>query len=431
MTGTYDQWNTQGLWEMVADENDDHAATHIHAWRVKQDLLDDQASKLSALRDQLAQHWDPAGSPAAQAFLDRIDAMLQLVQYNSGAAAAVRQTYEQVTTAIHDAREQLKPLIDRYNDRQAAWESQSWFGRLDIWDKNSPNVLTHYHGEVDKRARAVMEQMDHRIADATATPANVQTFDQWTTGGETQVSLATDNSGGPAGSDGSSGSSRPSSIAQPTFNPPPAWQPAISELPDPSGTDNAPVLAGTPSPPATFPAPPASPAVISAPPLGGPPVPVPSSTALRPPSGLVPSEERLLRAPSSRFGGVIGEPAGRPFSGSLRQSAVPTDGVIRGGPASPMAGGSASRTSSARGGLTRRTTRTAQVTEAHGEAVSRSGGARGWQDSSYEAYAKRRAKRKDDPDNQWTVEEGVAPVLEAPSDPDDHSATPGVIGLDR
>jgi hypothetical protein len=94
---------------------------------------------------------------------------------------------------------------------------------------------------------------------------------------------------------------------------------------------------------------------------------------------------------------------------------------VRGGSVPPMVGGGAvPLANSVRSGSgSRRATR--------GDSVA----CRGWQDTSYEAYAKRRAKRKDDLDNQWTVEEGVAPVLEATSDPDDHNATSGVIGLDR
>ena len=56
----------------------------------------------------------------------------------------------------------------------------------------------------------------------------------------------------------------------------------------------------------------------------------------------------------------------------------------------------------------------------------------GWQDTSYEEYARRRAgRRTTDPDTQWPVKEGVPPIIEAPADPGDHDAPPGVIGLDR
>jgi hypothetical protein len=96
-----------------------------------------------------------------------------------------------------------------------------------------------------------------------------------------------------------------------------------------------------------------------------------------------------------------------------------------------MAGGSGPLISPRDAPATHRAMRAAAVNEGRGNTMSPSAGAGGWQDSSYEAYARRRAKRKDDPDNQWSVEEGVTPVLEAPSDPGDHDAPPGVIGIDR
>jgi hypothetical protein len=55
----------------------------------------------------------------------------------------------------------------------------------------------------------------------------------------------------------------------------------------------------------------------------------------------------------------------------------------------------------------------------------------GWRDRQYEEYIKRRqTPSAGDPDNPWTVAEGIAPVIEPPPERR-HQVGPGVIGVDR
>ncbi|MEV8513951.1 hypothetical protein [Dactylosporangium sp. NPDC051484] len=419
MSGTYDKWNTRGLWKMVADEDPADTEKHLSAWQEKHDLLRDKLTLLRDLRDQLTRSWSPAHSPAAQSFLARIDGMMELIDATSAAVLRVKDEYNQVTSIIQEARSALKPLHETYDDHHAAQASDplaQWVPNS--WVPNTPNVLAHYQRGVDAQARKIMEKMDQQIAEATANPAEIQPMAHLDKG----VGLPVPGSSGSNSSGGSASGAGfgPGLIPRP-FNPPAAVGVTGST---PGAIGDSPVLAGTPVETTLieFPSRSSVPPVLSAPPVLPPiaasfTVPYPTAGGTSPRGDTSPPNS-LLRQSTMRSGGGIGEPESRPFSAPIARAALPADGVLRGGSAPPAGLGGQGKAAGSAG--------------ANGRIpVDQRTSTGGWRDHSYEAYTRRCNDRKGGPDNQWTVADGVAPLLEAPSLADQHDATPGVIGLDR
>jgi hypothetical protein len=113
-------------------------------------------------------------------------------------------------------------------------------------------------------------------------------------------------------------------------------------------------------------------------------------------------------------------------AGSGNRSAVP--GVIGGmGGVVPVGRGRQSANPIERSG---RAPSVGRVIEGGGVPMT-TGMAGGWRDRQYEEYVKRRQQRlAGDPDNPWTVAEGIPPVVEPPPERR-HDVGPGVIGIDR
>jgi len=122
-----------------------------------------------------------------------------------------------------------------------------------------------------------------------------------------------------------------------------------------------------------------------------------------------------------RPGGVIGEPAAGPTDTSH------PSGMIAGGVGGVAPSGRApTRSAAAQHRTFGRVL--GEPREGSPHPVTSVGG---WRDSQYDEYVRRRrGPAETDPDNPWTVEEGVPPVLDAPEEPI-HTVGPGVIGIDR
>ncbi|WP_432835164.1 hypothetical protein [Dactylosporangium sp. CA-092794] len=429
MSGTYDSYRVPALWRMVVDENSANNTAHESAWAQKQTLLNSQIANLRSLREQVTACWDPATSVAAQRFIDELDQMIGFMTTASEAAANVQRTLAAVTDALFEAKRKLEPLRESYYDSKAALRTyvrnSSPLGPLlsAVPDDRVPTmglpdgmgnaVLGLHQNRLDEQARVIMETADRKVTEATADTVVIPSMGRYEDGAMPLAQVDQQATGG--------GNTSGRYVPQPAFTPPtpdggPVGNNGPASAPDDSGL--GPFLTGAPSPVVT-------PPVLTSPvaPATVPPTALDTGWMIQTPSG-----QRALRP-----GGVIGPRSGasveRPPSGEpdvLRSTETgPTSkvfagpGVIGSQTGQPVARGTGKRGSS-------RVSATGGPTEAHEPTPPG-----GWRDRSYEAYARRRAGRKRDADDQWQVAEGVAPVLESPKAQTVHDAAPGVIGIDR
>ncbi|MDG6109757.1 hypothetical protein Daura_09075 [Dactylosporangium aurantiacum] len=389
MAESYRRWRLPELWEMVSADDATDAHLHLATLRRQQTALEAQRDRLRVLRDQLAEAWPPSKSEAATAFVQRLNDMIDAFSATARGAAEVRGGLQLVSDAINDAREQLAPLVARYAKAQAAPD---------------PRVGRQAQRLLDEEARRILMAADVTVHDASfkfavALPDYARI--------STQAYIPPVNNGttatGGAGADGGGGknaSARLSELPPPRFDPPPPRTEDINDDVELAGRQ-VDVGAGSQRP-----------GDLQAVQAGDVP-----SVGYQPPIGGV---GRVLGG-----GPVIGITENGAEGMARGVGAGTTRGipgsVIGGAPMTSPAGSAHARPLPGQLG-------SARPTSATGRPASRAGG---YQDRSFDEYVARRRGPGDEHAEQWTVQRGVTPLLEAQPPAHDHDPGPGVIGLDR
>ncbi|GAA3189157.1 hypothetical protein ACFO1B_36605 [Dactylosporangium siamense] len=389
MAESYRRWRLPELWEMVAADDAADAHLHLATLRRQQTALETQRDRLRVLRDQLAEAWPPEKSEAAKMFIQRLNDMIEALTVTALGAAEVRGGADLVTDAINRAREQLAPLVERYAKAQSLPD---------------PRIGRQAQKMLDQEARRVLMAADVTVRDATS---------KFTVAlpGYARISLQTDvppatggnnPTGGTAGNSGTkSGAARQIEFSPPRFDSPaPVFDDVVGDevvlAEGQLGTnsigsrigDLGAVQAGGVSPLGYQES------------IGG----IGRVLGVRPSSATnVTGTDEVVRG--------VG-------AGAMRG----TPGSVIGGP--PMA----SSGSAARGRLTQTPLATPRPAPSTGRPIA---GASGYQDRSFEEYVSRRRERRNEHGEQWTVNQGVRPLLEALQPARAHDPGPGVIGLDR
>ncbi|WP_432985812.1 hypothetical protein [Dactylosporangium sp. CA-233914] len=420
----YLHYTVREIWEMVAHESAASHAEAARAWEAKHSMLRTQIGNLKKLRQDLADAWTPEGSPAAQAFLNQIDQTMSVMTTAQEAASQAKTSYTKVTGALISAQQRIKPLHDAYDDPKAAWRAylaktpaaslvsilpDDWAPNVGVPGLATEVVMRQHREELDKQARAIMDDTDARVSAATEQPVYMPQLKRYDEAAA--PSVPSNPHGGGSGSSGGAGQHLPA----PVFEPPPPNPDLVSASPGPATPpvpfDLGPFLTGTPtpvSPPVLKPPPPPPVAPLIGPPIAlPPPVPLPGPP---PKTGWLPQTPGKLMPTS----GLIERPTAQPIASRPARAALGEPGVI-GGRAAQSAG---------------RPPMGRPAAEPGGEGGERLPGG-GWRDRSYEAYTKRRSGRKRPEDEVWQVAQGVAPVLEAPPVVPTGDVPPGVIGIDR
>jgi hypothetical protein len=428
MSDSYGHYRLPQLWTMVQGDNGDGAAYHLTTWERQITLLSEQSKRLKDLRADLVAKWPPDKSDASFAFISRVTEMINAMDQTVDDSVKVRTGLKQVADALENARKQLLPLVDQYDNKSAAWRSvtERAFPALPSNLLMGASVVpgadamvVHMHQQkLDEQAREIMRSADQVVTEAQV-PLSTRLPDyQRIDPGRIRVDVGPGRSRG----SGRPAVNSPASVRQ--FIPPPVFDP-----PAPVTVGTGPVLAGT------------DPAVNGGalqPGVLGPGRPVPADLGRVVPGvigGVGPianvPDDVMRRIPPGRAvlrpGGVIDAhgPAFEPRATS--HPAVP--GVIGGiGGMAPVGRGRQGASPVERSsGLSPQPGR---VIEGGGAPLA-TGMTGGWRDRQYEEYVKRRQEPVvGDPDDPWTVAEGIPPVV-GPPPQRRHDVGPGVIGIDR
>ncbi|WP_329104425.1 hypothetical protein OG792_29655 [Micromonospora sp. NBC_01699] len=452
-TNWYD-YDVKQMWATLENQQTDGHWQHVTGWQRTHELAGTHMSRLRTYREGLIQAWPPEKSAASRAYVERLDFLIESVEQSYEAAIANRSALSGATSAISDARRELKTVHDEYERKLAAkleYErtvtpptatpspSPSPTPSPSPGPAPTPPVTQAELDRLNNRARIIMYGLSSELVQAQAQLKQPPPY-QGRPGFE--VDRNTDVYGGGAPP------IIPPVVPAPTGGPssamPNGGSPIHHPVPAPSAPSVGPVLGGngptlggvappiptTPmapvSPPVITPTPPSSPGIGPGFPAPLPPAPGGFGTTYPGPLGTSPVTGGLTKP---GVGGVPSAPR-----------AMPPGGMIGGTPGmgQPGAGISPARQINPVGGMIGGG---AGSTAPMGGAGGRSGGtmsigANGGQRSIAPPGSRPNRRGEDeagqqwDPDNPWETDEGVAPVMRAPREVGRIDPGPA-IGFDR
>jgi hypothetical protein len=366
-------------------ENLGRAWGQARAWYNTADMAAGYLDTLRRLRENLVKVWPPDRSPAAKAYVDRLDSLIASVDDVRDAAAGTGEALAGVLSSLEGAR----PQMDRW---LAEWGPQEDPGSnlADGSQDQSRRV------ELNRKAQQHMRELDDAVFPYQSRMRAPQPWEPPPVVGD-DPGDPSGGSGGSAGGAGSGGgSARDWSVRPPDIPPVPpladggAGSGPAGGLPPAAG----PVLTGGPGP-GGVPAPGDMPVGAG---------PVPGSAP-----GSVPSGSWWVDTPQGRVlraGAVIGMPpppaAGSPGADGARPGGRPSGSASSAGAGEP--GGAEERAGSGMLG-----------------GAPYGGAGRAGRD---------RRGRRSEAYVEWEVRKGWPPVLEPGPEPT-HDPGPGVIGIDR
>ncbi|TMM33699.1 MAG: hypothetical protein E6F99_22935 [Actinobacteria bacterium] len=329
--GTTD-WSTKTvaqMWQMIADHRQDIGYVQAAAWDRTRELVDHHMSRLRAYREDLANTWNPATSPAAAAYFAKVDELIDSMTTVCDTSASTGAGLSHVNASLAEARIALEPLHQQWAANQS---------KMDAYDRAVQSG--HDDGTVQAGwggpAFRIQQQQLHQQAQTIMSKLGSQTLEgvrAMTPPPEYQPPQLIDPpSSWRVPSPSSSGSGGGDSSASHTFSAPstPSGGPVLSVAPSAPPGRPLPPPSGSPGPPGgPTPVPLLVPRPVEHPPVGriiGPPGPG-IGDPVDPTARRVPNSESPFGGPRRALppGGVIG---GTPFDG-VEPERLPAAGGLR------------------------------------------------------------------------------------------------------
>jgi len=404
------------IWLAMSNQQTDNHWTLLTGWRRSYELTLQHMIAVRSYRENLAAAWRPEKSPAAAAYLERLDDLLEHLRQTYDAAVTNHSAFSGATLALSSARRDLEPVVTEYfaNEGKLASYEKGVAERSSTGKGTSsgrPPVPDGRQTELEIRARSIMYGLSAELATARTQIRQPRLYDgtYGVEGGGRD-----DNSAGYAPHPvppitpfvPDSGTSPRSSSAIATPSP----HTSVGNQPTPLSTSSRTpglILGGLdstvgPQPPVTMPEPPSvggtTPTTVfpsSSTPLAG-----PSSNVMQPIAGVgrpikggLPNGGARVLPPGGIIGTTPGLGLGQPVQGNRPQTVNPVGGLI-GGANSPQRSGNSAYPGPSNGQT---------MAGPMGRASDRRKGSDGlvrW-----------------DPDNPWATAERVAPVVTPVEEP--------------
>lgn len=437
------------MWAAIANQDTEAHYQVVGGWSKTADLTLAHLAQVRAYRDNLASVWPPSKSPAAAAYIARLDKLMVDLQATHDAASANYTAFSTVTLTLSMARKKLQELYNKYESnakQNYVWQQKQEAAAASPTPSPTPSpsgalkvppVPAAQQEELNRQARIIMYDLSNTLMGAQATLKKPKPYDP--AGAKDDVEHG-GSTGDPAlgfavpplipppgaGSIGPSGSTF-APVSNSTITP--AHPPATTPIGPSTGVGvpgNGPVL-GSVGPP------------VITPPTPGP-LPTPGPSPVPPPQGLLPG----LIGPG---GGTGLTPSGAPLphggkasphalmkpgmgTGPAGRVAMPSGGVIGATPGSGLIGQVPPAGTGARAGGQTRANPVGGVIGQQGTGTlgrSTSAGVHGLGGLNTplaNPSRQLRGRRDDDaqgeswdPDNPWATAEGVAPVVRPPGAP--------------
>ena len=134
-------YDVPAIWAMVGPEREWVSREQTGAWLRTAEMLDSHSSNLQTLRERVAQHWSPEGSPASQALLQQLDSLISSTTTASEASRTNATALGLLVDALMEAKTEIEPLHE-------AWASA---------------VTNVQRDKLNQQAQAIMSQTDSRV----------------------------------------------------------------------------------------------------------------------------------------------------------------------------------------------------------------------------------------------------------------------------
>ncbi|WP_203912930.1 hypothetical protein [Rhizocola hellebori] len=467
------------MWTWVNRDLSPHYQ-QANSWKKTSELYGLYSSRLQTFRDRLAQVWNPKTSPAAEAYLTRLDELIVAVKNVDEVAGRNYQASVDIPNAISEAKYKLKPIYEEYRAAASTFVKEGGYNTqgsyANVSGSTTPEAkdaaelvnMKHY------AAQSVMYKLSEDLSESRSRLGRPEPY--------TPPGVDATDDGNNIGGGGNTVAPPMIPPVIPTPAPAPMPTGPMAPMPAPKGPD----LSGL-QPTPTGPGPGYTPGPFTPPPTTTPtgpsPAPFPPTGVINPPGQGLPGSPPVAPRPGTgplpgglggapRPGtptGIIGGTGGNPRGPAGVRGPNPPGGMIGGGgaggrgptaaggvpgrgpagaagpggpggrgtPGAPGIGGTAARGGGAAGGVAGRGPASgaggrgpAGTAGARGGTAGRAGvvgamgvGGRGHghDDEDGEHF---------DPDTAWEVAQGVTPVLDSPEY--HRPIDPGpAIGLDR
>lgn len=160
------------MWRMLEPQETETHWRNAAGLRKITELTATHMARLQVYRDQLAEAWPPAKSPAARAFIGRLDYLINHVRATHEVAATNYTALTTATTTIESARNQVANIHAEYTEKlqsrktydslvestRASQLPGTSLGRSPVTDADFERL--------NARARAVMQDLSHALISA-------------------------------------------------------------------------------------------------------------------------------------------------------------------------------------------------------------------------------------------------------------------------
>ncbi|WP_199510571.1 hypothetical protein [Nucisporomicrobium flavum] len=446
-------WNSKDvryMWQAIADQETDKHFDVVAGWRQTADLTITHLGQVQMYRDNLASVWPPSKSPAAAAYLERLDKLIADLQATHDAASANYTAFSTVALTLSLARNKLKPLYDQYEaNRNAnlAWQAEQDAKPVDPTEPpkiSLPPVSSTQQEQLNNQARVIMFDLSSTLISGQSAlqkpkPYNPARIAKDESGGDHDGSSSGSGFAAPpvipppggAETQSSSSSSRPSS-SHGVAHAPSAITPVPSGHMGPGhigtgGVGTGPILGGVATSPVATPPTSLVPSTVS-------PAPAPTTSVGAIPGVIAPNTTSGPRSPvgSASGGGRLPEGAMRVGSGiPTGRAAMPSGGVIGATPGSGTIGQIPATTQGRRalgggrvnpvGGVIGQEGAGANRVRSAGRPIGSTSASHVVAQPSSRAARRASDDRSEhtqwDRDNPWATDQGVDPVVLPPGEP--------------
>jgi hypothetical protein len=114
-------WNVhemETMWLALANQETTEHWKLLTGWRTSYELALQHLSDVKRYRDDLATAWPPEKSPAAAAYVEQLNGLINYLQSTYDAAIANYTAFSSATLALAESRRKLKDLYDQYVTNQ-------------------------------------------------------------------------------------------------------------------------------------------------------------------------------------------------------------------------------------------------------------------------------------------------------------------------
>jgi hypothetical protein len=374
-------YNVDGIWEMVAPETRDKAEwNQVGTWARIESMTHDHGNWLRAFQIEVERIWPSAQSPASAAFNRQIAMLVASMTETCTAAGRTKHALNDIMANLTETRAKIEDIRNRYTEAEGDLVIRQIDGAED---------------DLNDEARRIMVESEQAIAQRTPSIVAPPKFAAGEVRDDAQQRGGDDGSRGAGGAGGIGAGGHGAGSAPVRHDPP---QPKAGFDPImPDGKDWMPGYTGVDD---STSKPSDAPTLSRMAPPGANELPA-ANPNLNPGFGPQGGSSGL---PSSIAGGVLGGGLAPMIGGGRPVGAAPS------GPLSPFAGG----------------TRTGGIPNGVIGGATAGGGGRGMTPGMMGPHAGK--GNGQDPDSQWEVATGVAPVIAPDQRTDRHDPGPGVIG---